>query len=118
MRECKNNEKFWQEWDVFCKTLIERTRDGDNHALSQGFQNDDPPSPGDLSIFLDAHLRIMFSPSSADIPPIAIDAYPSLLEPVLLERIADAEVLLTRLLEKEELQNIQSEADLVKASRL
>jgi hypothetical protein len=36
----------------------------------------------------------------------------------LLERIADAEVLLTRLLEKEELQNIQSEADLVKASRL
>jgi len=112
MRESKKNEKFWQEWDAFCRPLIDGARAFDSGKPSTAL------CPKDLSKELDLYLQLSFCPPASGLPPGIFAETPPLLEKALAERIANAEALLTKILEKEGTQNIQSVAEFVKSARL
>jgi hypothetical protein len=118
MRDSKKNQKFWQEWDAFCGPLIAGVKVYDRRSSFQALGNTALCPQWDVSKELDLYLRLSFDPlASYDKPELFADTPPAL-EQALLERIANAKALLTKILERVENQNIHSGAEFLKATGL
>jgi hypothetical protein len=116
--ETENGERFWKEWDAFCDSLIEGIKRFDSRKNSQNFHTP-ALSPGDnLDKELDLYLRLSLPPPANGLPDGLFAETPPHLEKALRGRIANAKVFLTKFLEREVYQNIQSQDDLVKAASL
>jgi hypothetical protein len=119
MKETEKTKIIWQEWDAFCDLLLAGTRAYDNDKSLQDYQITDrrQVTEGEL----DLYLRLAFEPNPGsthpDMPELFAET-PPLLEKALALRIAHAREILTKILETDGGPEIQSESDLVKATRL
>jgi hypothetical protein len=118
MKDTGKNQKFWQEWDVFCNFLIGGIGACDNGGSLPDSQKTDSYPASDYSKALDMYLRLTFEPPAGGIPPGIFAETRPLLEKALALRIVHATEILAKILETRGGPEIHSESDLIKATHL